>query len=507
MTTGIHHITAITRDVQRNVDFWAGFLGLRLVKQTGGFEDAEQLHLFYGNSLGSPGSVVSFLVWQDGAPGQVGLGQVSEIGLAVPRASLGNWAVKAIAAGVPVAGPLQEMGESVLRLRDPDGISLKLVGADLSSTAPLTESDAPTRIRSATLLTDHVDRSAAFLSRFGYVEARREGPFLRMSSDHDVIDLRASAGFLIGAGGTGVIDHIAFRAADGTALQRMRQELEDEESVTNIHDRKYFASLYMREPGGTLIEYATDTPGFTVDEAEEKLGTRLFLPDLDVDAVQDLQVILPQFARLGEPRLPKRDLNFIHRIYRPEDPDGMVIILLHGTGGSETDLMPLAARIAPRAILLGLRGRATEEGKLRWFRRFDIMRFDQEDIRAEAAALADFASEAARAYAFDPDRMVFLGYSNGANLISATLRLNPGSIQKAILFRAIEVLEDPPQADLGNVAILLNSGAQDTLAPRESGLVEALKGADLEHRILPATHTLVSADETLARAWLEDLKF
>ncbi len=505
MTTGIHHITAITRDVQRNVDFWVGFLGLRLVKQTGGFEDAEQLHLFYGDHLGSPGSVVSFLVWQDGALGQVGLGQVSEIGLAVPRASLGDWAVKAIAAGVPVVGPMREMGESVLRLRDPDGISLKLIGVDLPSAAPLTSRHAPTRIRSATLLTDEVDRSAAFLARFGYVETLREGPFLRLRSDRDVIDLRASAGFLIGAGGAGVIDHIAFRAPDAEALQRMRQGLEDEESVTNIHDRKYFKSLYVREPGGTLIEYATDKPGFTVDEAEEDLGTRLFLPDLDEETVPDLQVMLPQFAQPGEPRLPKRDLGFVHRLYHPENADGTVLVLMHGTGGSETDLMPLAARIAPRATLLGVRGRATEEGKLRWFRRFGAKRFDQDDIRAEAAALADFFSEAARAYGFDPDRMVFMGYSNGANMLGAMLRLTPGSIRKAILLRAIEVLEKAPRADLGDVSVLMTSGAQDTLMSPESGLGEVLKDAKLEHHMLPTGHALVPDDEALARAWLSNL--
>lgn len=112
MTTGLHHVTAITRNVQRNVDFYAGFLGLRLVKQTGGYEDAEQLHLFYGDRLGSPGSVVTFLVWQDGAPGRVGLGQVSEIALAVPPASLGDWLTRAMAAGVPVSGPAREMGKA-----------------------------------------------------------------------------------------------------------------------------------------------------------------------------------------------------------------------------------------------------------------------------------------------------------------------------------------------------------------------------------------------------------
>lgn len=136
MPTGIHHVTGITRRVQANVDFYAGFLGLRLVKRTGGFEDAEQLHLFYGDALGSPGSLVSFLVWQDGAPGRVGLGQVSEIGFAVPPQSIGDWLTRAMSARVPVEGPMREQGETVLRLKDPDGVIVKLVGIDLPATAP-----------------------------------------------------------------------------------------------------------------------------------------------------------------------------------------------------------------------------------------------------------------------------------------------------------------------------------------------------------------------------------
>ncbi len=96
MTSGIHHVTAITRRVQANVDFYAGFLGLRLVKQTGGYEDAEQLHLFYGDRLGSPGSIVTFLVWESGAAGRVGHGQVAEIGFAVPPPSIGDWLTRAL---------------------------------------------------------------------------------------------------------------------------------------------------------------------------------------------------------------------------------------------------------------------------------------------------------------------------------------------------------------------------------------------------------------------------
>ncbi len=102
--TGLHHVTLITRRVQANVDFYAGFLGLRLVKRTGGYEDATQLHLFYGARLGSPGTLVTFFVWEDGAPGRVGNGQVSEIAFAVPQAAIGEWMTRALKHGVPSRG-------------------------------------------------------------------------------------------------------------------------------------------------------------------------------------------------------------------------------------------------------------------------------------------------------------------------------------------------------------------------------------------------------------------
>src|SRR5690606_18345468 len=120
MTTGIHHFTGITANVQANVDFYVGFLGLKLVKRTGGFADAEQLHLIYGDALGNPGSLLTFLVWEAAGRGRTGIGQVSEVSLAVSPSSIGDWLTRALAANVPVEMPSREFGEPVLRLKDPD---------------------------------------------------------------------------------------------------------------------------------------------------------------------------------------------------------------------------------------------------------------------------------------------------------------------------------------------------------------------------------------------------
>lgn len=508
MSSGIHHVTAITARVQANVDFYAGFLGLRLVKQTAGFADGEQLHLFYGDGEGSPGSIVSFLVWEAGARGRMGQGQAYEIALAVPPASIGDWLARALAAQVPVDGPAREFGEPVLRLKDPDGIIVKLVGADLPAAAPLPDPIAPTRLRAVTLLSATAEVSCAFLARFGYRAGPLEGAVQRMVSACDAVDIRDASGFVPAIPGTGMIDHIAFRAPDVQALRDMRRNLGPAEGLTEVHDRRYFLSLYLREPGGHLIEQATDEPGFTVDEPPAELGQTLFIPPHDAARADDLRVMLPQFALPGEERMPMRDLPFIHRFHVPDDPDGSTIVLLHGTGGNEADLMPLARRIAPRATLLGVRGRSTEEGINRWFRRFDAVTFDQADIRAEAAAFAGFIEGAVRGYGMDAGRMTYLGYSNGANLLGAVMLLHPGVVRRAILLRGIAVLDEAPAvdptADPRGSEVLLLTGARDPFARMAPALEVALRagGAALDARTLPAGHELGAADLEQAKEWL-----
>ncbi|WP_340109972.1 VOC family protein [Pikeienuella sp. HZG-20] len=503
MTSGIHHVTGITANVQANVDFYAGFLGLRLVKRTGGFEDAEQLHLFYGDAAGAPGSLVSFLVWEAGGRGRVGHGQVAEIGFAVPPASIGDWLTRALEARAPTEGPSRELGAPALRLKDPDGLVVKLVGVAAPATAKPPGSIAPTRLHSVTILSERPDETAAFLGRFGFHGGETQGAIRRLASERDFVDVRDAAGFVPSIPGAGIVDHVAFRAKDAAELRRLRSAL-GAAAAPEIRDRKYFLSLYMREPAGTLIEYATDGPGFTVDEPLDRLGETLFAPPQDAGRAQDLKLMSPQFALPGEERGPMRDLPFIHRFHRPDNPDGGAIILLHGSGGSEADLMPLANRIAPRATLLGVRGRSTEEGLNRWFRRFDAMTYDQADIRAEAEAFAAFVQGAVSGYGLDAAQMTFLGYSNGANLLGAVMQLHPAAVRRAVLLRGINVLEEPPAADLAGARVLLLNGADDPFRRMAPALERALRddGADVESHTLPGGHDLGAADVESAARWL-----
>nr|WP_111299521.1 alpha/beta hydrolase [Paracoccus saliphilus] len=199
------------------------------------------------------------------------------------------------------------------------------------------------------------------------------------------------------------------------------------------------------------------------------------------------------------------DLPFVHRIHRPEDPDGRTILLLHGTGGSETDLMPLAGRIAPRATLLGLRGRSAEEGALRFFRRLSMTSFDQDHVRTEAAAFAAFWQGALADYGLDPVRMTVLGYSNGANFAGAVMALFPGLIRRAILMRPMLVLDPVPAVDLTGTRVLTLQGARDpygSFAPALNGWL-ASSGADLDAQVVPAGHELAQQDLDAAAEWLD----
>lgn len=513
MVAGIHHITLITRKVQANVDFYVGFLGLRLVKRTGGFEDATQLHLLYGDATGSPGSLITFLVWEDGSPGRAGIGQIGEVSLAINPMSIGFWLTRALSAGLKPEGPSDEFGEPVLRLKDPDGVIIKLVGTNaLQAIAPWSSHAIPAehairRIRGATLFTETPEETQAILvDHFDYRPEAVNGAISRLVSEPgDIIDIRDARGFWASAPGTGTVDHVAFRATDDAELQSVRTALQTVNSwPTAMHDRKYFRSLYVREPGRILFELATDAPGMLVDEDEATLGTRLFAPGDDPKLLAELNVILPQFSMPGEPRVIYRDLPFVHRFFTPEEPNGNVFILLHGSGANEVTMLPIGHKIDANATLLSVRGRALEEGAPRWFRRNGPMSFDQADIASEADAFADFIDGAIHAYGLDPQRIVYIGYSNGANLLNAMLSLHPHLIRRAVLLRSMAVLEKPQAADMSGADVLVIAGGKDLYGPYAQPLAERLRngGAKVELETIPAGHELDDADLPVIQAWL-----
>lgn len=195
---------------------------------------------------------------------------------------------------------------------------------------------------------------------------------------------------------------------------------------------------------------------------------------------------------------------FIHRFEAPQTAEAPIFVLLHGTGGDESDLMPLARMIDPAAGLLGIRGRSLEEGAPRWFRRLGMGRFDQAHLISEAAALDAFMAEAETAYGLDPARLIWLGYSNGANMMGALAQLHPGRLRRAILLRAMPALEKPPAADLSGLSALLLTGTQDPYGDHGPALAAELRagGAEVEAHRLPTGHGLSAEDLRIAKNWI-----
>jgi glyoxalase family protein len=305
---GIHHVTAISGPARRNLDFYTGTLGLRLVKKTVNFDDPGTYHFYYGDEAGRPGTILTFFPWEHAAPGRVGIGETQETALRVPEGAIGYWAQRFIEKGVAHDTPHKRFGETVLPFRDPDGMRLALVsvpaiaGEPAWSDGTIPAEHAVRGFHGVTLLLGEAAPTGAILTGvFGFAEVGREGTTVRFKADGTVgaiVDIRAAGDFLRGRQGAGSVHHIAFRAADDAAQLAMVKSLADAHGIrtTEQRDRNYFRSVYFREPGGVLFEIATDVPGFAVDEPGDALGQALKLPRFLEPRRDQIEAVLPEVA-------------------------------------------------------------------------------------------------------------------------------------------------------------------------------------------------------------------
>jgi glyoxalase family protein len=286
---GIHHVTAIAADPQRNVDFYAGVLGLRLVKRTVNFDDPGTYHFYFGDAVGSPGTIMTFFPWPRSVAGSSGSGMVGTTAFSIPRDSTAYWTERLSEHGFPARLQNERSGRTAVAVQDHDGLELLLVASDDDDAEASAWSDGPVpadhAIRSfhgVTLRVEDPDLSGRFLMDvFGMSEMPGQGSRLRFTAPGDspgrIIEIEAAAG--AGRGGRGTVHHVAFRARTDEEQSLWRARLfEAGHSVTPVLDRQYFRSIYFREPGGVLFEIATDAPGFDHDEEVESLGTALKLP-------------------------------------------------------------------------------------------------------------------------------------------------------------------------------------------------------------------------------------
>jgi glyoxalase family protein len=293
---GLHHVTAVTRDAQRNVDFYRNVLGQRFVKKTVNFDVPDTYHLYFADEIGTPGSVLTFFAWPNTKRGVRGTGETIALAYNIPANSMGFWQDHLKDQGVELLPVEKRFGMDVLPFDDPDGMRVELLASDTSpgirhwEEGPIPQEHALRGFHGVTLWLDKLEPTIDLLTHeMGYAYAEKEGDRYRfigapgtLGSILDILhrpsspeDLPTEAVF-----GSGSVHHIAFRVpTDEMQLEYQSGLRQAGHEVTPVIDRKYFHSVYYREPGGVLFEIATEPPGFAVDEPVESLGEKLVLPE------------------------------------------------------------------------------------------------------------------------------------------------------------------------------------------------------------------------------------
>lgn len=293
---GIHHVTALAGDPQRNLDFYVGVLGLRLVKLTVNFDDPGTYHLYYGDENGTPGTILTFFPWPNAPKGRQGTGQTTSIAFAAAAGALDHWRKRFTQSGID----FRETADETIAFQDPDGLPLEVVASERSGPGA---GAAIRGFHSVTLSESGYESTAELLTEtFGYRAAGEKGNLFRFASIKDGmenakatrIDVLCQPDARIGTMGVGTVHHVAFRAETNEMQRRWQAEIGRlRYDVTPVLDRQYFHSIYFREPGGVLFEIATDPPGFATDEEPERLGTHLKLPPWLENSRAQIERILP----------------------------------------------------------------------------------------------------------------------------------------------------------------------------------------------------------------------
>jgi predicted esterase/catechol 2,3-dioxygenase-like lactoylglutathione lyase family enzyme len=538
---GIHHVTAICGDPQRNLDFYSGLLGLRFVKRTVNFDDPGTYHFYYGDGTGRPGSILTFFPWPGARRGRIGVGQVAVISFATLPGAIGFWIQRLMHHGVEFQGPARRdlengSAEQVIGCHDPDGLLLEIVGTPTAESRPgwdgaqgIAPEQALRGFHSVTLWTRDSDPTGKLLVEtlgcrpVGSVDGARRfaagdgGP-------GTLVNVRPVGDFLGGLSGLGTVHHVAWRVSDDQAQLEVRARVAGSGlDPTPVIDRQYFHSVYFREPGGVLFELATDPPGFTIDEPEYRLGERLMLPpqfeserariEAALPPIQPPHLVPADGGRLGGGDGPEgvraEELGFIHRYVPAPDaqPAGdTTLLLLHGTGGDEDDLVPLGRRLLPGAGLLSPRGKVLERGMPRFFRRLAEGVFDQEDLARRTEELAALVEGAARTYGLSRDRIVAVGFSNGANIAASLLLRRPGLLRAAILLSPMVPFEPDAVPDLAGTDVFIGAGRRDPIGPPEQverlAAILSRAGAAVTVHWEAGGHELTDGEIAAAHDWL-----
>lgn len=303
---GLHHITAIAGDAQRNFDFYTKTLGLRMVKKTVNFDDPQTYHFYFGDEIGTPGTILTFFPWKNVRQGKNGAGMATEIGYSVPTGSLTFWKKRFEVLDVRHEDIHERFGEKQLPFQDPDGLWLSLIepktkdGRKGWATEEIKADVALKGFHTVTLTLENIKATAEILTEvFGYRLMEQDGNIYRYQTDTvenaALVDLLESPGAQRGLNAGGTNHHVAFRVENDEILMAVREKiLARGLHITEKINRDYFYSLYFREPGGVLFEIATDNPGFATDETVSELGSSLQLPDRYESMREQIEKGLPE---------------------------------------------------------------------------------------------------------------------------------------------------------------------------------------------------------------------
>ncbi|WP_423995248.1 ring-cleaving dioxygenase [Halorubrum trapanicum] len=318
-TPGIHHVTCVAGDPQRNLDFWVETLGLRLVKRSINQDDPGTYHFFYGDAEGTPGTSMTFFPWTDLPKGEVGAGQVSRTAFRVPEGSLDYWEGRFDERGVDYDDREERFGETVLPLRDPDGLPFELVEVEILDDDPTTawtafvpESAAIRGFHSVTLWLDDAERTERLLETMGLAETESEAD-AATGNDRTRFAATGPVGKYVdvvetdrqGSSGRGTVHHVAFQTPTDADRDGMREAVASMGlRPTQQIDRHWFRSVYFREFAGALFELATADPGYASDEPLDALGERLVLPGRFEDRRDEIE------SGLADVTVPRSDAAF-----------------------------------------------------------------------------------------------------------------------------------------------------------------------------------------------------
>jgi glyoxalase family protein len=309
---GLHHVTAISSDPQKTLDFYTKILGLRLIKLTVNYDDPSTYHVYFGDEIGHPGTVLTFFPWPGQPKGRKGTGQTTTTSFSIPREAIPFWQDRLKSHGISSEPPQQRFGDTVLSFTDPDGQGLELVGIQKIerrtgwTQGPVPRVHAIRGFHSVTLSEEVLERTESVLvDTLGFRLLGEEEDRFRYETGKGaagtIVDIVSRPNAQRGFVSVGTVHHIAFRAADDEHQKALREEIVKADlHATPVINRNYFHSIYFREHGGVLFEVATDQPGFTIDESPDQLGTRLALPPWLEPSRTEIEKNLPPVS------LPKR---------------------------------------------------------------------------------------------------------------------------------------------------------------------------------------------------------